>query len=49
MGKVIIYHDGIQEEVDEELVKIYQPFPDKEDEETDASEYFDLKALAEGW
>lgn len=48
MGKVIIYHDGIQEEVDEELVKIYTPFPEPE-EETDAREYFELKAHAEGW
>lgn len=48
MGKIIIYHDGIQEEVEEDQVKIYNPFPEKE-EETDASEYFDLKAHAEGW
>lgn len=48
MAKIIIYHDGVQEEVDEELVKIYDPFPTKEDE-TDATEYFELKSHAEGW
>ena len=47
MGKIIIYENGQQIEVDEEQVKIYDPFPPEE--ETDASEYFELKAHAEGW
>ena len=32
MSKIVIYHDGVQEEVDEELVEIYDPFPEKEEE-----------------
>jgi len=35
MGTIIIYHDGVQEEVDEELVKIYQPFEDKEEKKNE--------------
>ena len=30
MSKIVIYHDGVQEEVDEELVEIYDPFPPDE-------------------
>lgn len=35
MGKIIIYENGQQIEVDEEQVKIYDPFPRKEDTEKD--------------
>lgn len=50
MAKIIIYENGQQIEVDEDKVKIYEPFPPKKkEEETDASEYFELKAHAEGW
>lgn len=33
MVKIVIYHDGVQEEVDEERVKIYDPFPPEESKE----------------
>lgn len=32
MGKIIIYVDGQQIEVDEESVKIYEPFEEKKNE-----------------
>ncbi len=46
MGTIIIYENGQQIEINEEDIIYIDPFPE---EETEASEYFDLKGHAEGW
>lgn len=31
--KIVIYHDGVQEVVDSDEIKIYEPFEDKDGKE----------------
>ncbi len=40
MAKIIIYVDGRQELVDEEQVKIYDPFPDNNKKEGEKKDDF---------